>query len=619
MTDGSSSIIGSPTQESGAPATRRARWGSSIRSVRHADTFGLLLFLIALGTFFSLKSPYFLAWSNFSAIAVAMSVYLTIACVQTIVLVSGGVDLSIMSTLALSGLAVQWALVRGWPPVLVLGCGLAIGIIVGLTNALIIVGVGVNALVATIGTAFAVRGLALIWTGGQPQDYFTDSWLNEIGNGTILGVRTPIVIALSVFLVVLLAMRFTRFGSRVYAIGGSEYATRMSGISVKRLRTLVYVLSGHVRCARRVPAHVDERHVVPDGGVWRGAARARRRHHRRHRARRRPGDGLRNAARRPPARHPAERLQPHRRPVLLADLHPGDHPDRRRHAGRDPEKGARQMSATETRPPDAGPGRVVLHTRGLVKHYGSITAVDGVDIDIHAGEILAIVGDNGAGKSTLIKMLCGAIQPDSGELYLEGREGHVHLGTPHAARALGIETVFQDLALAPNRDVVSNLFLGREIYYGGALAPLRVLNTRAMKRQAREQLAELRINLPGLTGFELGQMSGGQRQSVAIARAAFWASRILLMDEPTAALGVRESGAVLRLARSVADAGVAVVMVSHVLPHVMELADRVVVMRGGRKVAELTEGIEQDRLISLIVGAERQAWEQAFREQPGEE
>jgi simple sugar transport system ATP-binding protein len=219
----------------------------------------------------------------------------------------------------------------------------------------------------------------------------------------------------------------------------------------------------------------------------------------------------------------------------------------------------------------------------------------------------------------MIKMLCGAVQPDSGELYLEGREGHVHLGSPHAARALGIETVFQDLALAPNRDVVSNLFLGREVYYKGALTPLRILNTRAMKRRAKEQLAELQINIPGLTGFELGQMSGGQRQSVAIARAAFWASRILLMDEPTAALGVRESGAVLRLARSVADAGVAVVMVSHVLPHVMELADRVVVMRGGRKVAELTEGIEQDRLISLIVGAEQQAWEQAFREQPSEE
>ena len=277
------------------------------------------------------------------------------------------------------------------------------------------------------------------------------------------------------------------------------------------------------------------------------------------------------------------------------------------------------MSATEARSPGSGVKRVVLHTRGIAKKYGSITAVDGVDLDIHAGEILAIVGDNGAGKSTMIKMLCGAIQPDAGELYLEGREGHVHLGSPHAARALGIETVFQDLALAPNRDVVSNLFLGREVYYGGVVAPLRVLNTRAMKRRAKEQLAALRINIPGLTGFEVGQMSGGQRQSVAIARAAFWASRILLMDEPTAALGVRESGAVLRLARSVADAGVAVVMVSHVLPHVMELADRVVVMRGGRKVAEITENIEQDRLISLIVGAEQQAWEQAFREQPSEE
>ena len=268
------------------------------------------------------------------------------------------------------------------------------------------------------------------------------------------------------------------------------------------------------------------------------------------------------------------------------------------------------MSGDETAREESAGKRVVLHTRGIGKKYGSIVAVEGVDIDIYAGEIMAIVGDNGAGKSTIIKMLCGAIQPDSGELYLEGQEGHVHLGSPHAARALGIETVFQDLALAPNRDVVSNLFLGREVYFGGVCSPLRILNTREMKRQAERQLAELQINLPGLSGFELGQMSGGQRQSVAIARAAFWASRVLLMDEPTAALGVRESGAVLRLARSVADAGVAVVMVSHVLPHVRELADRVVVMRGGRKVAEITENIEQDRLIALIVGADQRGYEE---------
>ena len=228
----------------GLPRLSSSRWDSGIRSLRHADTFGLLLFLIALGAFFSLKSPYFFSGSNFSAIAVAMSVYLTIACVQTIVLVSGGVDLSIMSTLALSGLAVQWALTRGAPVVVVLLCGLAIGIAVGLANALIIVGVGVNPLVATIGTAFAVRGIALIWTGRLAQDYFTghvaqrDRQRNGPGHPNAhrdrgLGVhRGP------------LAMRFTRFGSRVYAVGGSEYATRMSGISVKRLRTLVYVLSG---------------------------------------------------------------------------------------------------------------------------------------------------------------------------------------------------------------------------------------------------------------------------------------------------------------------------------------------------------------------------------------
>jgi ABC-type sugar transport system ATPase subunit len=265
------------------------------------------------------------------------------------------------------------------------------------------------------------------------------------------------------------------------------------------------------------------------------------------------------------------------------------------------------VTATVAEPVEKG--RVVLHARGLRKTYGYITAVDGVDLDLRAGEIVAIVGDNGAGKSTLIKMLCGATQPDSGELYLEGRDGHQTLGTPHAARALGIETVFQDLALAPNRDVVHNLFLGREVYYGGIAQPMRILNMRAMRRRAAVQLAALDINIPRIAGVPVGHMSGGQRQSVAIARAAFWASRVLLMDEPTAALGVRESGAVLRLARRVADAGVAVVMVSHVLPHVMELADRVVVMRGGNKVAELVEGIEQDRLIALIVGGERRAFE----------
>ena len=197
-------------------------------------------------------------------------------------------------------------------------------------------------------------------------------------------------------------------------------------------------------------------------------------------------------------------------------------------------------------------------------------------------------------------MLCGAVRPDAGEIYIGGER--VVLRTPLVARERGIETVFQDLALAPNRDVVANLFLGRETVHGGVWRPLGVLDRRAMRRRAREQLAALEVNVPRLTGVPIAHLSGGQRQAVAVARAAFWARRAMLMDEPTAALGVRESTQVLKLARSIADRGLAVVVISHILPHVMELADRIVVMRHGRKVAEITEEISSERLVRLIVG-----------------
>jgi ABC-type sugar transport system ATPase subunit len=247
-------------------------------------------------------------------------------------------------------------------------------------------------------------------------------------------------------------------------------------------------------------------------------------------------------------------------------------------------------------------GEVVLKGEGLRKRYGTVTAVDDVDIEIRAGEITAVVGDNGAGKSTLVKMLCGAVRPDAGQIYVGGER--VSLRNPLAAREWGIEVVFQDLALAPNRDVVANLFLGREAVRTGVLKPLGVLDRPAMRRRASEQIGSLGVNIPRLTGIPISHLSGGQRQAVAVARAAFWATRAMLMDEPTAALGVRESMQVLKLARSVADRGLAVVLISHILPHVMELADRVFVMRHGRCVAELTEDISSERLVRLIVGVD---------------
>jgi len=235
---------------------------------------------------------------------------------------------------------------------------------------------------------------------------------------------------------------------------------------------------------------------------------------------------------------------------------------------------------------------IVVKGRNLGKSYGTITAVEGVDIDIRKGEILAIIGDNGAGKSTLVRILTGVTRPDTGTVEVNGQP--VVFDSPRAARLMGIEAVFQDLALCPNRDVVDNLFLGR----------LGVLDRRKMATRTLQQLKALDVRIPHITGVPMARLSGGQRQSVAVARSAFWASSVLFMDEPTAALGVREAGAVLRLARRVAEEGVAVVLISHMLPHVTELADRVIVLRHGRKVAELTEDIATDRLVELIVGTD---------------
>ena len=252
------------------------------------------------------------------------------------------------------------------------------------------------------------------------------------------------------------------------------------------------------------------------------------------------------------------------------------------------------MSAVE-----AGPSPI-LAARSLRKHYGPVTALDGVDIEIYSGEILAIIGDNGAGKSTLVKILSGAIAADEGEILIDGER--VSLDSPQRARAHGIETVYQDLALVQNRDVVQNLYLGRELCRAGVLKPLRMLRSREMRASAERHLKELEVGVPRISGLAIGRMSGGQRQCVAVARAAFWSSKVMFMDEPTAALGVRESAAVLRLIRRVADSGTAVAIISHAMPHVVDLADRIVVLRHGRKEADIRGGVPVEELVNLIVG-----------------
>jgi ABC-type sugar transport system ATPase subunit len=248
----------------------------------------------------------------------------------------------------------------------------------------------------------------------------------------------------------------------------------------------------------------------------------------------------------------------------------------------------------------------LVSMRGISKHYGMVRAVHNVDLDIARGEVVAVVGDNGAGKSTLIKILSGAVAPDSGEIFVESAPGRIN--SPLDSRALGIETIYQDLALLPNLDVVSNLFLGRERMSRRPFGAMGVLSRRRMLDEARDHLADLNINIPFITGTPVGSLSGGQRQSVAIARAAAWASKLMIMDEPTAALGVAQSQAVLELVRRIRERGTTVLIISHILPHVLELADRIVVMRHGEKVADVAaQGISQDELIELIVGFKRRA------------
>jgi simple sugar transport system ATP-binding protein len=245
----------------------------------------------------------------------------------------------------------------------------------------------------------------------------------------------------------------------------------------------------------------------------------------------------------------------------------------------------------------------ILAAERISKSYGTVRALKNINLTINRGEVLALIGDNGAGKSTLIKTLSGAIKPDKGRLVYDGEE--VTFNSPHDARERGIETVYQDLALAPNLDIASNLFLGREVRQKGLLGRLGFMDERSMARDTKERLAKLGIHMPAVLGLEARRLSGGERQVVAIARASVWARGVLIMDEPTAALGVRQSELVLELARRVAEQGVGVVIISHTLPHVMTVADRIVVLRHGAKVADLPRvDATPEGLVALIVGAD---------------
>jgi fructose transport system ATP-binding protein len=245
----------------------------------------------------------------------------------------------------------------------------------------------------------------------------------------------------------------------------------------------------------------------------------------------------------------------------------------------------------------------ILQARGLVKRYGRVTALDHADFDLMPGEILAVIGDNGAGKSTMIKALCGAVIPDSGEIKLGGEI--VNFASPMDARNAGIETVYQNLALSPALSITANMFLGREVRSSGPLGSmLRHLDRGAMRKIARQKLSELGLMTIQNISQPVETLSGGQRQGVAVARAAAFAKRVVIMDEPTAALGVKESRRVLELILDVKKRGLPIILISHNMPHVFEVSDRIHIHRLGRRHAVVDpKKISMSDAVAIMTGA----------------
>lgn len=246
-------------------------------------------------------------------------------------------------------------------------------------------------------------------------------------------------------------------------------------------------------------------------------------------------------------------------------------------------------------------GVPLLEARDIHKHFGRVHALRGANFTVYPHEVVALIGDNGAGKSTLVKILAGVLARDSGDIMIEGEP--VELDSPVAARRHGIETVYQDLALAPDLEPSANLFLGRELVMPGPLGRLGILNNREMRRRTSEAFETLGVGIPSTTA-PVANFSGGQRQGVAVSRAVTWANRVVFMDEPTAALGVVQTRKVLELIRRVREQGVSVVLISHNMPEVLEVSDRIEVLRLGRRVARFRkEDVTMEELVGAMTGA----------------
>ena len=587
-----------------------------------AIKYGLIAALVVMGAFLALTRDTFLTVTNIQTMLLTSSVSIIIAVPLGMLLQTGGVDFSVGSAL---GLAVvvggKFMADLGWHPLLACAGVLVISGFVGAFNGTLCARWHLSPVVVTIGMLFLLRGLAYVITGSEiPHDFGRGfSYLGR-SRTVLFDIPAPVLVAAAWSGVLLVLWYRTRWGRHAHACGAGEEAAIDVGINVTRSRLSLYVLvsvgagiGGLIQLSRldSAPAVTGQNlelevltAVLLAGVAFMGG----------HGSAANVvtgvlfltvlGNGLiqyrvdtdwsrvvegavlvSSAAFQVAIVRAARRQRPRPADVEVAG------------GGEAPTVVGRRASGLE---PGAEP---VLEVHGATKRFGPVVALDDVSMGVHAGEVVALLGDNGAGKTTLVKALTGVHALDEGSVVVRGREVELH--SPLDAQALGIEAVHQRLGVVGIFDAAENLFLGREpLVSNRAGRRIGWIDKRHMRSETAGELQKLRVRIPDVR-TPVAALSGGERQSVAVARAGRWARSIVLLDEPTAALGVEQSAEVLRLIRDLATAGTAVLLVTHDMPQVLDICDRAVVLRRGRVVADepVDRSTSVERLVGLITGA----------------
>ena len=537
--------------------------------------------------------------SNISTVLTQVMVTGILGVGQTLVILTAGIDLSVGVIMVISSVVMgRLAVLDGVPTILAFPLGLLCGAAFGLLNGALVTRLKMPPFIVTLGTLSIIGALNTFYSQSETigmQDIEEKApFLSMMGNPLAIGgarIMWGTFLMLLVAAVVWYVLNRTAYGRHVYATGDDPEAARLAGIDTDRDPAQRLRCRRPHRRDRRLGADRPRRRHQPDGGREHEPQQHHRRGDRRHKPVRRP---------RLDHRHPDRRADRRRVPFGGLARRPRRALAGIRHRRADHRRGRPRPVDPEGLQVSVQP---ILTGRQLVKRYGRVTALDHADFDLYPNEILAVIGDNGAGKSTLIKAICGAVIPDSGEIRLGGEV--VHFTSPIAAREAGIETVYQTLALSPALSIADNMFLGREIPAPGVLGTwFRATDRAKMAKFAREKLNELGLMTIQNIHQPVETLSGGQRQGVAVARAAAFAKRLVIMDEPTAALGVKESRRVLELILDVKKRGLPIILISHNMPHVFEVADRIHIHRLGRRLTVVDpKKITMSDAVAMMTGA----------------